>query len=817
MHHVFQFLSLRYRTQASSLLQGFIALRLVPLPASAWVALGIVLTGTTAASAVPAAPTGLAASSVTVTSFTLKWTAVSGAASYQVFKAGVPTGTATTGSFNVTGLSPATTYSMTVKAQDNAGALSAASTALSVKTATDTTAPGAPTGLVASSIAATTFTLKWTAPTDNVSVASYLIFNNSIQVGTATTPSFNLTGLSPLTTYSMTIKAKDAAGNTSAASTALSVKTAAISPPTAKLSAPAANAVFTLPTALTLTATAAATNATITKVEFFNGTNKLGEDLSSPFQYTWSPTAPGNVSLTARATDSNGLTGVSAAVSIRFLPSPPYTADFETAEGYAATSLNGQLGWVVATGSATIGTTGAVHGTQSVTLAAQSPASEVNQEFGSLPKNPTIIYADLFAKPVAGLDYVTATLLDVDAARVAFVITGTTGQFAALDGDGLGSGTWKNQGPAIALDASSAASIWQRVTARLNYTTKTWDFYINGTMVAADLKFRLNTATYFSWFSLKGHTAAAVQLDDIYIGSPNPLFADTNNNGIADPWETANGLSLNTSNRDLDPDGDGRTNIREYILGSNPKDFYNGSPPGIFIVSGLSQVTTIKTFNPDPFIVRVLNADGSVVGNAPITFNVISGGGGLAAQNIGTQTISTQLTIRTDGDGTARVYYKQPSKAGVQSLISASAGTNQVSLTTLSAALFDSTIDANSDGVPDGWAVRYGLTSSGANEDYDNDGITNINEFKNGTNPTDFYNGKAPSIEILVGSTQEPGLLVVRVTQQGNPLINAPLTLSSSIQTVGFATNPDSLLVSNSVQTVSGPGGIVQIYVKQVP
>ena len=77
------------------------------------------------------------------------------------------------------------------------------------------------------------------------------------------------------------------------------------------------------------------------------------------------------------------------------------------------------------------------------------------------------------------------------------------------NGDGLGAGTWKNVGPTVAVDAANAAQAWQRLTARLNYTTKTWDLYLNGAMVAADLKFRLNTATYFSWLSLKGRTATA--------------------------------------------------------------------------------------------------------------------------------------------------------------------------------------------------------------------------------------------------------------------------------------------------------------------
>lgn len=91
----------------------------------------------------------------------------------------------------------------------------------------DTQAPTVPTNLAASNIVTTSFTLTWAASTDNVGVTGYEIFRNGTSIGTTTATSFAVTSLTANTAYSITVKARDAAGNVSAASAALSVTTAA--------------------------------------------------------------------------------------------------------------------------------------------------------------------------------------------------------------------------------------------------------------------------------------------------------------------------------------------------------------------------------------------------------------------------------------------------------------------------------------------------------------------------------------------------------------------------------------------------------------
>jgi Glycosyl hydrolases family 16/Fibronectin type III domain len=92
----------------------------------------------------------------------------------------------------------------------------------------DTQPPTAPTNLTAPTKTATTINLSWGASTDNVGVAGYNVYRNGSTLlastnGTGTTT--QLTGLTPATAYALTVKARDAAGNLSAASNQITVTT----------------------------------------------------------------------------------------------------------------------------------------------------------------------------------------------------------------------------------------------------------------------------------------------------------------------------------------------------------------------------------------------------------------------------------------------------------------------------------------------------------------------------------------------------------------------------------------------------------------
>ncbi|MFB4263677.1 PQQ-dependent sugar dehydrogenase [Nonomuraea sp. GTA35] len=97
---------------------------------------------------------------------------------------------------------------------------------------TDTQAPTAPAGLAASGTTATATTLTWAASTDDVGVTGYDILRapgasggSFTQVGTSATATYTDTGLTAGSTYRYQVRARDAAGNLSPVSAAVTVTT----------------------------------------------------------------------------------------------------------------------------------------------------------------------------------------------------------------------------------------------------------------------------------------------------------------------------------------------------------------------------------------------------------------------------------------------------------------------------------------------------------------------------------------------------------------------------------------------------------------
>ncbi|WP_082373051.1 cellulase family glycosylhydrolase [Nocardia sp. NRRL S-836] len=85
----------------------------------------------------------------------------------------------------------------------------------------DTAAPTVPGNLRSTATTASSVSLAWDAATDNVGVTGYVLSSGQTATGTTHTVS----GLTPDTSYTFTVRARDAAGNLSATSNAVTVRT----------------------------------------------------------------------------------------------------------------------------------------------------------------------------------------------------------------------------------------------------------------------------------------------------------------------------------------------------------------------------------------------------------------------------------------------------------------------------------------------------------------------------------------------------------------------------------------------------------------
>ncbi len=82
------------------------------------------------------------------------------------------------------------------------------------------------------------------------------------------------------------------------------------------MTGPAAGTTFTAPASIVISASAADTDGSVSKVDFYAGATLVGSDTASPYSVTWSNVAAGSYSLTAVATDNSGATTTSASVAI---------------------------------------------------------------------------------------------------------------------------------------------------------------------------------------------------------------------------------------------------------------------------------------------------------------------------------------------------------------------------------------------------------------------------------------------------------------------------------------------------------------------
>lgn len=171
----------------------------------------------------------------------------------------------------------------------------------------------------ASFTAPASITITANASDANGTVSNVQFYNGSTLLGSDATAPYSFTWTNVAAgTYTITARATDNEGaiTTSSAVTVTVNGTVPNTPPTVSLTGPPANSSYSAPASITLTATAADANGTISNVQFYNGSTLLGSDATAPYSFTWNNVAAGTYTITARATDNAGATTTSSAITI---------------------------------------------------------------------------------------------------------------------------------------------------------------------------------------------------------------------------------------------------------------------------------------------------------------------------------------------------------------------------------------------------------------------------------------------------------------------------------------------------------------------
>ncbi|WP_146052790.1 Ig-like domain-containing protein [Aquimarina sp. I32.4] len=143
-------------------------------------------------------------------------------------------------------------------------------------------------------------------------------FQGNTKLGEDTTSPYSYSWANaPVGSYNLTAVATDNA-NTTATSAVVSVTvtTGGPTPPIVSITSPINNQSITQGQTISIKASASDFDGSVSKVEFFQGNTKLGEDTTSPYSYSWTNAPVGSYNLTVVATDNENATTTSTGVSI---------------------------------------------------------------------------------------------------------------------------------------------------------------------------------------------------------------------------------------------------------------------------------------------------------------------------------------------------------------------------------------------------------------------------------------------------------------------------------------------------------------------
>lgn len=156
----------------------------------------------------------------------------------------------------------------------------------------------------ASFTAPATIHINVTATDADGSIVKVDFYNGSTLIGSDLTAPYSFAWNNvPAGVYNITALAIDNIG-ASASSTRNNIAVIANQAPVVSITNPLENSSYTPTATITINATASDSDGSISKVEFYNGSNLIGTDFTAPYSYTWNNVPAGVYNFTAIAIDN---------------------------------------------------------------------------------------------------------------------------------------------------------------------------------------------------------------------------------------------------------------------------------------------------------------------------------------------------------------------------------------------------------------------------------------------------------------------------------------------------------------------------------
>ena len=194
----------------------------------------------------------------------------------------------------------------------------------------------------------------------------------------------------------------------------------------------------------------------------------------------------------------------------------------------------------------------------------------------------SVLFIDVMVRPGTDRSATASVSLDANGSALAFLPASGDGGVVPIVETPSGEQAVDSPVATFPIGESGMSSKWLRVTIRQDLAARTWDLFVDGRLVAVDLPMheRPTGGVTFRAYSAPDR---AFDLDALGVSTDSPLFADTDQDGLPDFYEQAHGLDPNFNDRGLDLDGDGVSNVGEFLRRTDPSQAPGNRRRTIFV------------------------------------------------------------------------------------------------------------------------------------------------------------------------------------------------------------------------------------------